>query len=216
MWRRWVDKFSSFSFQSEFLVSPLASLPISQFFFITLPRFMAPHSIEMCLNPSQMLHHQHKFWCSSVLQLPQFTQSSYQTKKNISFLHTQCLATEVGSNGNLDSPPASSFATRSMKCKFFLHHSLLCIEFVSMISLSTASEVHQELLFVSRVVLHCISKLAAALSSANCAVPPGTFLTTLYFRFWASKLPLYLSTRAWRSSSPCVVIVVHILLRGND
>jgi hypothetical protein len=37
--------------------------------------------------------------------------------------------------------------------------------------------------------LQCISKLAAALSSANCAVPPGTFLTTLYFRFWASNLP---------------------------
>ncbi len=76
-----------------------------------------------------------------------------------------------------------------MKCKFFLYHSLLCIEFVSMTSLSSfRSSSRPFVCFKSG--LHCISKLAAALSSANCAVPPGTFLTTLYFRFWASNLPL--------------------------
>jgi hypothetical protein len=84
----------------------LASLPISQFFCITLPRFMAPHSRKVfepftnAAASTQIL----VFQCAATTQ---FTQSSYQTKKNISFLHTQCLATEVGSNGNLKPPPAS-------------------------------------------------------------------------------------------------------------
>jgi hypothetical protein len=121
------------------------------------------------------------FQCAATTQ---FTQSSYQTKKNIFF------------------PPHSVSCNRSrfqwkpefstwisMKCKFFLHHSLLCIEFVSMTSLSSfRSSFKTFCLFQEWFALHF--KIAAALSSANCAVPPGTFLTTLYFRFWASNLPL--------------------------
>ncbi len=80
LWRWWVDKFSSFSSGSESLVSPLASLPISQMFFITLPTFMAPHSRKVFVpftngaSSTQIL----VFQCAATTQ---FTQSSYQTKK---------------------------------------------------------------------------------------------------------------------------------------